>query len=453
MDRKLSFIRYLKYGNIKDRITYLKWYDFIERSQWWSKDEIKEYQWQKLRLLIDEAYNFVPYYTELFGKIGAKPYDIKTWHDFEKIPCLTKDIVRERIDDLISIRIKDRSKLRYYTTGGSTGQPLGFYCLPGDSIDRAFMDHQWKRVGFNEKSSRVILRGEPVKDHKLFHRYRFTNVWLASSYDLSELTIKTYVDFLNLIKPDFFHVYPSSLYVFTRLLLDAGLSLDFSPRAILCGSESVRQFQRDLFEKTYRSRVYSWLGLSEGVVLAGECEYSDVYHAWPHLNYNEIVNEIDKTVQGIGERGEIVGTALHNYVFPFIRYRTGDVGEYYGEGCQLCKRNFPLLRKIDRWLQEIIVSKNGVYVSATGLNPHSDIFDNVVQFQFLQKKPGELILNLVRRSSYSGYDTNRILRELQKKLGNEFDLKINFVDNIPRTPSGKHRYLVQELKLKLLDNC
>jgi phenylacetate-CoA ligase len=452
MDRYLAFIRYLRYGNIKDRILYLKWYNFIEKSQWWSKDEILKYQWTKLKLLIEEAYNFVPYYSELFHKMGAKPSDINSWEDFEKIPFLTKDIVRERINDLVSIRIKDKSSLRYYTTGGSTGQPLGFYCLPGDAMDRAFMDRQWERVGYTEKSSRVILRGEPIKSHKLFHRQRFTNVWLASSYDLSENSIKQYVDFLNKIKPDFFHVYPSSLYVFTRLFLDAGLTLNFSPKAILCGSESVREFQRNLFEETYNSRVYSWLGLSEGVVLAGECEYSSNYHAWPQLNYNEIINEENKPVKNIGERGEIVGTGLHNSVFPFIRYKTGDVGDYYGDGCELCKRNFLLLRKIDRWLQEIIVSKNNVYVSATGLNPHSDIFDNVIQFQFLQKIPGELILYLVRRSSYSEDDTNRILRELQKKLGNGFKLKIKFVDNIPRTPSGKHRYLVQELKLKLLEN-
>ncbi len=452
MDRSISFIRYLKFRNIKDRSIYVKWYNFIEESQWWSKDAIREYQWKKLKILIEQAYNFVPYYLEIFKEIGAKPSDIKTWEDFEKIPYLTKDIVRERINDLVSLRIKDRSKLRYYTTGGSTGQPLGFYMLQGDAMDRAFMNQQWKRVGYNEKSSMVILRGEPVKNHKLFHRFRFTNVWLSSSYDLSEHSIKTYVDFLNKIRPDYFHVYPSSLYIFTRLLLDSGLSLNFNPKAILCGSESVRQFQRDLFEKTYKSRVYSWLGLSEGVVLAGECEYSNNYHAWPHLNYNEILDEQNKLVRNIGEKGEIIGTSLHNYVFPFIRYRTGDVGEYFGDGCQMCKRNFPLLRKIDRWLQEIIVSRDGVYVSATGLNPHSDIFNNVIQFQFLQQMPGELILNLVKKSSYTESDTFKILSELNNKLANKFDIRIKFVDTIPRTPSGKHRYLVQNLKIKLINN-
>jgi phenylacetate-CoA ligase len=431
----------------------LQWYSFIEKSQWWSKEELENYQWQKIKLLLDYVYIHVPYYTELFNKIGAKPPDIKTWLDFEKIPCLTKDIIRERPDDLISTSRKNKSKLRYYTTGGSTGEPVGFYKSSDiDIIESAFMHQQWKRVGYNEKSSRIILRGEPVKNNPLFQKFRFSNDWLVSSYHLSERYIKQYVDFLNKIKPDFFHVYPSSLYIFTRLLIDSKLSLNFSPRAILCGSEPVRNYQRELFEKTYNAKIYSWLGLSEGVILAGECEYSTDYHAWPQHSYIEILNKENKSVNNKGGTGEIIGTALNNFAYPFIRYRSGDIGEYTGCGCPLCKRNFPLLRKVDRWLQEIIVSKNGVYVSATGLNTHTDIFDNVVQFQFFQNIPGELVLNLVKKNSYTEKDSVKIINELQKKIGNEFDISLSFMNNIPRSETGKHRYLVQNLKLELFNN-
>lgn len=450
MTRNLSFLRYLKRKNIQDRLLFLKWYRFIEKSQWWTADELKSYQWKMIGELLREAYTFVPYYTELFGKLDARPEDIKTWEDFTKIPFLTKDIVRERINDLVSTRIKNKSTLRYYTTGGSTGEPLGFYRLRlDDAVSRAFMFQQWKRVGYKEDSIRVILRGEPLKDNQLFKRNRFTNDWVVSSYDLSADSIHKYIDFLNDLKPEFLHVYPSSLYIFTRLFIDSGLTLDFKPKAILCGSEPVRDFQRELFQETYKTRVYSWLGLSEGVVMAGECEHSTLYHAWPQFSYVEIVDKDDVLVREPGKSGEITGTSLNNTSFPFIRYKTGDIGELHSYSCEHCKRNFPVISKIDRWLQEIIVSKNGVYVSATGLNMHSDIFDNAVQFQFLQENPGELIVLVVTKDSFSSTDIDIIQKELSGKLGKEFEIIIKPVKNIPRTASGKHRYLVQKLSLDI----
>jgi len=451
MNKNISVLRYLKIRNIRDRIRYQRWANFIEKSQWWNRDEFDRYQWEKVSGLLEHSYRHVPYYTEVFRSIGAKPEDFKSWEDFYKFPFLTKDIVRERATDLISA-LANTSKLQYYTTGGSTGVPLGLYKRRGSVVSRAFMDQQWKRVGYSEKSKRVILRGEPVQNGKIYKKYPFSNDWVLSSYNLSENTIQKYVDFLNKIKPEFLHVYPSSLYIFSRLLENSGLTLSFSPKAILCGSEPVRQYQRELFEKTFGSRVYSWLGMSEGVIMAGECEYSSIYHSWPQLSHVEILSENNIHVQALGEMGEIVGTSLHNYTFPFIRYKTADKAEFHGIGCDKCKRHFLLLSKIDRWQQEVIVSKNGVYVSATGLNPHSEIFNNVIQFQFIQKIPGEIILLLVRKEAYSQIDTEKIINEFRSKLSDEFEIKIEFADFIPRTSSGKHRYLRQELDLQLINN-
>lgn len=452
MDRYLSFLRYLKIENIKDKVTYLNWYNFLEQAQWWSKEEISNYQWNKIKALIEYVYLNVPYYKELLNKMGAKPADFKSWDDFEKIPFLTKEIIRNRFDDLISNKIEP-SKLKYYTTGGSTGVPLGFYYLPEEEvIERAFMFQQWHRIGFKENGSRMILRGEPVKKNNLFQRYRFSNNWLFSSYHISEKSIIQYVNALNSIKPDFFHVYPSSLYIFTKLLLDSGLSITFSPKAILCGSEPLSQNQRELFERTFNSKVYSWLGLAEGVIMAGECEYSTNYHIWPFYSYVEIISNNKIPIQSNIIKGEIIGTALNKYAFPFIRYRTGDIAETVGLDCQSCRRNFQLLRKIDGRTQDIIISKNGTFVPFVGLNPHSEIFDNAAQVQFVQKKPGELILKLIRGKNFSDADSVRIVQELKNKLSDEFEIRIIYVNDIPRTGSGKFRYLVQELKLAMSVN-
>ena len=48
--------------------------DFVMKSQWWSEEEIDEYQNEKLRKLINHCYNNVPYYKKLF--------DVKTQSEF-----------------------------------------------------------------------------------------------------------------------------------------------------------------------------------------------------------------------------------------------------------------------------------------------------------------------------------------------------------------------------------
>ena len=131
---------------------------------------------------------------------------------------------------------------------------------------------------------------------------------------------------------------------------------------------------------------------------------------------------------------------------PFIRYRTNDLAVLTNVKCE-CGRNYPLLKKVEGRLQELIVTGTGRLISMTAINMHSDVFDDIKQFQFYQEKKGEVILNIVRKQTYTGRDTEYIHRELYKKLGDDVDLIIRFVDLIPHTQSGKYRFLIQKLPI------
>ena len=45
-------------------------------------------------------------------------------------------------------------------------------------------------------------------------------------------------------------------------------------------------------------------------------------------------------------------------------------------------------------------------------------------------------------------DTKYIQRELFKKLGDDMNLEIRFVDHIPRTQRGKYKFLIQKLPIE-----
>ena len=445
-----TFLRYLKPGNLNDRITFLQWFNFIEKSQWWGKEEIETYQWNKIKALLKYSNEFIPYYHELFNTIGANPEDIKSWSDFRKIPYLTKEIIRERSSDLVSIKIK-KSKLRYITTGGSTGIPLGFYkCLEDQTISRAFMINQWSRIGYNEDSRRVILRAEPIKNNQLYLKYRFGNDWLLSSYHISEKFIKQYVDILNHIKPQFFHVHPSTFYYFTQVFLESKLKLNFKPIAILCGSEPVYFYQRDLFEKTYEARVYSWLGLAEDTILAGECEFSSSLHIWPEHSYVELVDDYDSPILSKGQAGYIIGTTIKNFDTPLIRYRSGDLATFGSQACPLCHRQHVLIDSVDGREQAVIVNKDGTNNSAHSI-PYlivhkSDIFDRIKMIQIIQEVIGVITMRLDTTKDFTKEDEEEIRNIISTSFNKQFSIIFEYSNDFIRTKSGKHIFFIQRIK-------
>jgi phenylacetate-CoA ligase len=450
MDRYFAFLRYLRRRKIIDRLIYLHWRNFLNKSQWWTKEENESYQWNKTKSLLNYAYKNVPYYTELFNKIGATPEDIKEWSDFRKIPYLTKEIILERQNDLISRDIRKRSKLKSYSTGGSTGQPLVFYKFHfHDAIERAFMFHQWGRVGFKEDSKCIILRGDPVPENKLYRRYRFSNNWQLSSFHLSKSYVYQYVHFLNNIKPEFLHVHPSSLYVLTKLIVESGLSLNIKPKAIFCGSEPVYDYQRELFEKVYESRVYTWLGLAEGTTLAGECEYSKYLHVWPQYSYVELLDEKGIPVYTKGETGIIIGTSLNNHFAPLIRYKSGDLATFGSNRCEYCGRNHMIFEKIDGREQSIIFLSDGGALAAHSI-PYNlktcRAFSKIKKWQIVQKIPGEIDLNISVSGKFTLEEEEEMRSRIISLAFGKLRLQFIYTDNLIRSASGKHVFLVQEIK-------
>jgi len=68
---------------------------FLQKSQWWTKEQLEEFQNKRLKMLLEHAYSSVPYYTDMFNKLDLKPEDFKTKHDLKKLPILTKEIIKK----------------------------------------------------------------------------------------------------------------------------------------------------------------------------------------------------------------------------------------------------------------------------------------------------------------------------------------------------------------------
>jgi phenylacetate-CoA ligase len=430
--------------------TFRNTYNFLKKSQNWDETRLEEYQIEQLSKLLEHSYENVPYYTRIFDENGLKTSDIQDFKDLRLLPYLNKDLIRNNLKDLKAKNFS-QNKFEYVTTGGTSGKPLGFYYERGVSRAQewAYIKSLWEEVGYNFRDKCVILKGNVVEssDKGKYWGNTFFGRWLLlSSYHMTDKNLFNYVKKIKEFKPKFIQAYPSTITILASFMKKNSIKPFDSIKAILCGSENFYKEQRELVEDVFNCRTFTWYGHSERTLLAGECEESSKYHLFPQYGVFELVNSKGKILKNKGTKGEIVGTGLTNYIMPLIRYKTDDMTSL-GDKCN-CNKNYQIIENVTgRWTQEFIVSKEGNLIPITAINMHSNVFDSVEQFQFLQEIEGQLIIRIVKKGSYTYNDTQRIKYEIIKKLGKETKLEFQFLDEIPRTSRGKYRFLIQKLPL------
>jgi phenylacetate-CoA ligase len=274
-----------------------------------------------------------------------------------------------------------------------------------------------------------------------------------SPFHMNEASLGAYVTALRKYRPQYLHGYPSAISMLAEYVQRYGLSSSLPPiNAALLGSEDTTDIQRLRIQEAFRTRVFTWYGHSERVVLAGECEQNSTYHQFPDYGYLEIIDDGGGRILQDGDRGEIVGTGFLNRVMPLIRYRTGDYATLLQPRCA-CGRCWDRFCDVDgRWKQEFVVTKSGGQISLTALNMHGPLFDHVVRYQYRQSEIGKCEICLVVAPGFTDADRQAIEDAYQRKAGDEVEFMVGIVDSIPLTNRGKLRRLVSELHGKALSN-
>jgi glycosyltransferase involved in cell wall biosynthesis len=118
-------LRPFKSQPITRRVRYM--YDALMKTQWASSRQVRRLQEVRLRRMIRQAYHHVPYYREMFDRLGIRPEEIVTLSDLRKLPVLSKDDVREYLYfDLFADNHRKRD-MHKVTTAGADGETLDLY--------------------------------------------------------------------------------------------------------------------------------------------------------------------------------------------------------------------------------------------------------------------------------------------------------------------------------------
>jgi phenylacetate-CoA ligase len=427
---------------------YGDWMEFLASSERWDATAIRAYQTEQLKEVLTSAYEHTTGYRALFDSAGILPSDVNCPEDLIAVPFTSKETFRDNLEAFTSSSV---SAPTYVTTGGSTGIPFGFY-RDEQAFGRelASKAYQYYRIGWKEGDPQMVFRGLPIDtpDHTEF--FPEFNELRCSSYYLTPECMEAYRQRAWEYRPEWLRCYPSSGYLFARYLNETGKS--FPPlKGILCASENLYDFQKELLRNTFSCRIFSHYGHYELSVLAGFCEYEDTYHVLPQYGFAELIDAHDKPVTTPGDIGEIVATSFIMRATPFIRYRTRDMAVLKGWGCQACGRPYQIWERIEGRMQDFIVTGTGRLISMTAINMHDDIFDDIVQFQFYQEKRGEVVFRYIPKQTCTDQALEKIRSGLLPKFGDDVELYLCKVDDIQLSKRGKFRFLDQHLQIGVGD--
>ena len=135
---------------------------FLRESQFWNSEHQRKYQENKLQKVIKHAYDNVLYYNELFNSVRLKPYDIKQIEDLEKLPVLTKSIIKENFSSLLA-KNHNNFKSQKRWTGGTTGEPLVYYSDKNSwEMHWALKYRAWEWAGYKFGDPIGIMGGASI---------------------------------------------------------------------------------------------------------------------------------------------------------------------------------------------------------------------------------------------------------------------------------------------------
>ena len=418
---------------------------FLRESQYWDDTQMLEYRSGRLRMLVNHAYNNVPFYREAFDRIKLRPEDIRGIEDIDIIPVITRDIFRNRNREFIARGSKYKN-IRTGKTGGTTGTPVIVY---KDTSDRSmtwasyYRWYDWMGIAMGEKTMTFWGAGsvtesnfpETVRQRVINY---LQNAYVVNSFNISRELLPSVVSGINRMKPVLIKGYLSSLMFLAGYMNERGIRVSAPLKAVSSTTETLLPEDRKTLEKTFQAPVYDQYGCGEASAIAYECPH----HRGMHLTQEHVIVEIldDYQHPSIGS-GNVVITNLDNFIMPFIRYVNGDIAKIAESKCS-CGVTSPRIAFVEGRASDSIILKNGARVHGvffTDILYEKGIFtEKIKRFQVYQDKPGEIEFR-IESPHKADISTDTLLTETLNRYFSHVEIKRS--EKLENEPNGKFRYI------------
>ncbi|MCA1804557.1 MAG: AMP-binding protein [Xanthomonadaceae bacterium] len=357
----------------------------LEESQWWSAERLRELQLRRLQALLRHAQAEVPYYRRLFGELGLDSTDFQHLDDLCKLPFLDKPLIRAHQEELKSAQARGLAR---FNTGGSSGEPLIFFIgkeRVSHDVAAKWRATRWWDVDIGDPE--MVVWGSPIElgsqDRIRYWRDRLLRTHLLAAFEMSEPKLDEFVHTIRRIRPRMLFGYPSALAHIARHARRRGQSMDdLGIRVAFVTSERLYEHQREEIESVFACPVANGYGGRDAGFIAHACPQGRM-----HITAEDIIVEIvdpEGRTLPAGESGEIVVTHLATADYPFIRYRTGDIGTLSADACP-CGRGLPVLQAIEGRSTDFILARDGTLMHGLSLIYIVRDIPGVANFKIIQE--------------------------------------------------------------------
>jgi phenylacetate-CoA ligase len=404
---------------------------------------------ERLLAILKRAYLEVPYYRELFDKNNLKFTDADSLNDFEKIPILTKKLIKDNFEKIKNIHINETRWIKNQTTG-STGSPLIFI------DDQEYFDIKLALGKYQARMNRKTLHDTTIKlwgfyydiDGSTHRTRRRIGNWLRNQVNLNSrnMTNEQMAHFVRVIKSKksvFIDAYVQSAYELAKYIIKNGIVIN-NVSAINTTANTLFDFMREEIEKAFNCYVYNRYGTREASVIAFERTHNEGLQVSTSQYIVEVLNEKGQLCNP-GEEGDVVITNFSNFAFPFIRYYIGDraiVKLLEKTPVKSCVS----FEKISGRVSDMFVRKDGslldfqYFVHLVGQTFNSGWIEKM---QVVQLGYHQIQINIVKADK--SYEPEKeiplIRRDIQKEMGEDCQVDFNFLDQIETSQSGKFQYV------------
>ncbi len=432
-------IIYPLHERIMGRKTFAFYRQMLE-SQWWSPQQMKEYQLARLQKRVAAALKNTPGYAKLAGVDAS--WTPQSLDDLQKLPIVDKSVLSQHRDELTD-RTVSGGPIQC-STGGSTGVPLHFYFdKRRQAFDKAgrMRAHQWFDVLPGDREA--YIWGASIElsrqDRLKRLRDRLTNEMLLSSYDFTDKTIASFAARLKQFRPACLFGYPTGLALMCKLANEAGIRLnDLAVRAVFCTAEVLQPHQKKLIGETIGAPVVNNYGSRDAGFIGHECP-----HGRMHITSDNMIVEFLRDGRPVkaGEDGEIVVTHLENYAMPFIRYRTGDIAQPSDEVCP-CGRGLAVMQNVQGRVIDYIIAPDGRWMLGLAMTLIILHIPGIEQYQIVQETLEHIVVRLVKGKEFPVDGEQRIVSGMQARLGQSVRIEIRNETKIEPEKSGKFRFVI-----------
>lgn len=420
--------------------------EWLKETERFSLVEIRQLQSDLLVQIVNHAYANVPFYRKQFDDQGIEIGQIQGLDDLTLIPIINKDDIRQNFHEMLAKNINPKD-YRLHRTSGTTGEKLIF------AISK---QHHWLQktahmyrffawAGIQPLDRRITLGARVISEkppHWIFNRWE--NQLLMSIHHLNRQTVDSYLDKCRAFQPVFMQGHPTGITYLAERLLETGQRAPI--KAIMTTGETLTDQQRAVIEEAFGCQVFDSYGQGEGLFYAAQCEAHGEYHESSEFGIIELRPQTDQP-DGLAS---VIGTSLHNYAMPMLRYETGDLAAPSTEIQCRCGRGLPLKikRVIGRIDDRIYLSNNTTdYILPVTVRMNiKPLLKPGQNYQFRQLDLDRYRFSLVTPTAISSHELHAFKTTLHKLVGESAQIDFETCERIT-TSGGKVRNVVSDVSV------